>query len=100
MDLDTERWVMQKNSSFVGVAVVSYHDTLAFAGQFSRGNTCAGDRDVDHVLAEIKCYFESTPSLAEAETPMLAEGSPLHVSLADQATLLLHTHDASAASAA
>ena len=65
---------------------------LAFAGQFSRGNSCAGDRDLDHVLAEVKCYFESTPSLSEAETPILAEGSPLDVFLADQATLLLHMH--------
>ena len=52
--------------------------------QFSRGNACGGDNDKDHVLSEVKCYFESTPSLAEAETPMLAEGSPLDVSLADQ----------------
>jgi hypothetical protein len=45
------------------------------------------------VLVDVKCYFESTPSLAaEAETPILAEGSPLDVSLADQATLLQHTH--------
>merc|ERR1712205_281760 len=48
--------------------------------QFSRGNSCGGDNDKDHVLSEVKCYFESTPSLAEADTPMLAEGSPLDVS--------------------
>ena len=52
--------------------------------QFSRGNRCGGDHDKDRVLSEVKCYFESTPSLNEAETPMLAQDSPLDVSLADE----------------
>jgi len=39
---------------------------------FSRGNRCGGDNDKDRVLAKVKCYFEATPSLEEAETPMLA----------------------------
>ena len=52
--------------------------------KFSRGNSCRGDRDTDRILEQVKCYFSSTPSLSEAETPMLAEDSPLNESLSHE----------------
>lgn len=51
---------------------------------FARGNSCHGDGDTDHTLGTVECYFETTPSLEEAETPMLAAEED--VSLADQDT--------------
>lgn len=41
--------------------------------KFARGNSCRGDNDKDRVLDQVKCYFETTPALESAETPMLAE---------------------------